>query len=141
MMAEFVALKSDPKVIGKVLRRGEYVSEVRFKAEPYSHFQYYDNDRLVLADDDNAGLPANAPVGVLREEKVKIDYSKARIVIKVDGNPRSPTAKAFTKWKEMKAYVMSHPRASIKDVAGATSYKVGDFRWDLERGNVGWEAL
>lgn len=130
-------LSYDHEMRGVVVTEGPEVSEVKF---PHG-------DRFIM----NQNLVDVEPVTGAAEKKSdakspaaatdRIDYTANTIVVIAEGNPRSPTAKAFKKWAEMKAYLAVHPRASIKEVSSATSYKIGDFRWDLEKGNVGYEPI
>lgn len=129
-----VYLAYQPELTGIVVEPGEQQSGVKFSD---GMSRYIINRHLLGLEQP----PSQQTAAKVTAPKERIDYKSVRIKVLVEGNPRSPTAKAHRKWEEMKAYIAANPDASVAEVAKETSYKTGDFSWDRERGNVTTEAL
>lgn len=133
-----VYLAYDPEMQGVITDAGPEQSEVKFQ----DGVRRFIMNKFLLDVITGDGMPGDQVVQKAKKEKSeRLDYKSYRIKVLVEGNPRSPTAKAFTKWQQMKDYIRAKPNASVAEVAKETLYKIGDFNWDRERGNVGVEKL
>ena len=68
-----------------------------------------------------------------KEKKPKTRAANGiRIAVVVDKNPKREGSSSFKRFEEMMAYVAKHPQCALGEVIEQTSYRMGDYNWDLD---------
>lgn len=72
---------------------------------------------------------------------VKLPFGASTVIKVTPGAERKPGTGAAERFTKMKAYVTKNPKAYLPEIMKETGYRIDDFKWDLERGNITTDIL